>query len=205
MRRVVGLIRRGAVIAIPTDTVYGLAAALDKPQALDRIYDIKGRPERKPLPVLLSSAGHIGKVASGVDEPTLALASRFWPGALTIVVPARPELPQQVVGVGPTGRRTVGVRLPAHESTIALIEQCGGAVVVTSANRSGEQPARTPDEVLTALGSDIDAIVDGGVAPNSLPSTVVAIEGDTLLILREGGVSNHSLELAWQEIRRAWR
>jgi tRNA A37 threonylcarbamoyladenosine synthetase subunit TsaC/SUA5/YrdC len=90
VKRIVGAIRQGAVVAIPTDTVYGIAAALDKPEALDRVFDIKGRPRGKPLPVLVSAVSHIGAVSVGFDERTLALAARFWPGALTIVVPARP-------------------------------------------------------------------------------------------------------------------
>jgi len=199
------MIRGGRVVAIPTDTVYGLAAALGHPHSLARIYELKGRPHDAPLPVLLSSPSHLRELAVDPDERLRSLGARFWPGPLTIVVPARPSLPPQVLGRDVAGRPTVGVRVPDHFLAIEIVERCGGAVAVTSANRSGAVPARTAAEVVVALGASVDAVVDGGRSPGGIASTVVAFDGGTLAILREGAVARGEIEAAWDEIERGAR
>ncbi|MCC6313455.1 MAG: threonylcarbamoyl-AMP synthase [Thermomicrobiales bacterium] len=193
-------LRDGGVVSFPTDTVYGLAGSLAHPAALDRIFAIKGRLDDKPLPVLLASAVYLRDVANNVAEPLRLLAERFWPGPLTVVVPARAGLPAEVLGRGERGEATVGVRVPDHFLAIDLIERAGGAVAATSANRSGEPPACTAAEVAATLGGEVDILLDGGRAPVGRPSTVIAPAGDEIRILREGAIDRATLEAAWREI-----
>lgn len=193
-------LRHGGVVSFPTDTVYALAASLSHPAALARIFDIKGRRDDKPLPVLLSSPREVRNVSTEVDDETIALASRFWPGPLTVIVPARPGLPPEVLGRDPSGRPTVGVRVPAHFLAIEVIERAGGSIAATSANRSGEDPARSAAEVMAQLGHGFDLLLDGGISPGGVPSTVIAIHDDAVTVLREGDIASETVEAAWREI-----
>jgi L-threonylcarbamoyladenylate synthase len=200
IEQVAQVIMAGGVVALPTDTVYGVAASLAQPMALQRIYRIKGRPDEKPLPVLLAAADDLAHVAQDLPAALLALADRFWPGALTIVVPARADLPIEVTTIDVAGGPTVGVRAPDHPAAIDVIARAGGAIAVTSANRSGQPAATTADEVAAALGSDCDAILDAGPSPGGIPSTVVAVKGGRLIVLREGAIAAARLAAAWREI-----
>lgn len=190
----------GSVVAFPTDTVYGLAALIAQEEAVARIYAIKGRPADKPLPVLLSTVAHLPRIAAGGDALAL-LADRFWPGPLTIVLPARPGLPPAVLGHDEAGTPTIGVRVPAHFLALEIIDRAGGILAVTSANRSGEEPARTAAEVVAALAGEVDVVVDGGQAPGGVASTVVAARGSELAVLRAGAISAEELMAVWREVR----
>lgn len=193
-------LRDGGVVSFPTDTVYALAASLSHPEALARVFAVKGRPDDKPLPVLLSSPAEVRDVSAEVDDETIALASRFWPGPLTVVVPARPGLPAEVLGRDPAGRPTVGVRVPAHFLAIEVIERAGGSIAATSANLAGQDPARSAAEVIAQLGSGFDLLLDGGIAPGGVPSTVIAVHDDAVHVLREGAIARETIEAAWREI-----
>lgn len=184
----------GGVIAIPTDTVYGLAASLDRPDALERVYEIKGRPGDRPLPVLLASADRLDQIAFLRSAPMRAILSRFWPGALTVALPARPGLPSRVLAAD----GTVGVRVPAHPVAIALLREAGGALAVTSANRSGESPGLDASEVLASLTPDIDLVLDAGSTPGDRASTVIGVDDDKLVLHREGAIAWSVLQQAWQ-------
>ncbi len=186
----------GGVVAIPTDTVYGLAASLAHPEALDRIYAIKGRPDHMPLPVLVSSADALSHLVD-IDDAVLPLFDEFWPGPLTVILPAAAHLPERALGP----ERTVGVRLPNHPLAIEIIDKAGGAVACTSANRTGSEPGRTATDVAESIGTDLDLILDGGRAPGGVASTVVAIDGSTLRFLREGAVPIAEVIRIWDEIR----
>ncbi len=192
----IATVRRGGVIAFPTDTVYGIGASLAFPGALRRIYAIKGRSATKPLPVLLSSSKLLPSVATEVDDAQLALLARFWPGPLTVALPARAELPPEVRAAD----GTVGLRIPNHSVALAIAERCGGALAVTSANPSGERAACTAAEIEAALGDAVDIILDGGLAPCGLPSTVLRFAGDTITIVRDGAIATYALLAAWDEI-----
>ncbi|HEV2109490.1 MAG TPA: L-threonylcarbamoyladenylate synthase [Thermomicrobiales bacterium] len=194
IRRAAGVLDSGGVVAIPTDTVYGLAASLSRPDALDRVYEIKGRPQDRPLPVLLAAMDYLDQVAVVPEPPMRDLLTRFWPGGLTVALPARAGLPGQVLA--PDG--TVGVRVPAHPVTVALLHEAGGALAVTSANRSGHDPGLNPQDVLTALGGQIDLLLDDGPTRGNQPSTVVGSEHGRLVLHREGVV-------AWPDLLRAWQ
>ncbi len=186
----------GGVIAFPTDTVYGIAASLGRDEALRRVYAVKGRPPDRPLPVLLASVEALDRVALDLDLKVSLLLERYWPGPLTVVVPAREGMPPQVIGPG----GTVGTRVPNHPIAIRLLEQAGGALAVTSANCSGRAPARTAPEVADALGEGLDLLVDGGPAPGGVPSTVIAITGDDLIVLREGAIPGEEIVATWSSL-----
>ena len=186
-------IANGGVVAIPTDTVYGVAASLAHLDAIERIYTIKARPANQPLPVLVSSVGALDHVISAVSPRVLMLLNEFWPGPLTVVMPSDRNLPAAVLGPG----GTVGVRIPNHPLAIEVINKAGGIVACTSANRSAGAPALTAGEVEATIGSELDLILDGGIAPGGRASTVVSIRGETLAILREGPVEESELQAAW--------
>lgn len=188
-------IAEGGVVAIPTDTVYGIAASLVHPQALERIYDIKQRPESQPLPVLVSSIDALSHLVH-LNDVAVPLLDAFWPGPLTVVLPAASRLPGRVLGPG----ETVGVRLPNHFLAIEVIEKAGGAIACTSANRSGEPPAKSASAVAETIGSELDLILDGGVAPGGVASTVVAIDDLSLRFLREGAISMTEVIRIWDEV-----
>lgn len=184
IERAVAILHAGGVVAIPTDTVYGLAASLDHPAAIERIFTIKGRAETKALPVLVSSSEVVPRLARAVTDPAQRLVRAFWPGALTIVVDATQDVPDVVL----RGGTTVGLRMPDNADALAIIAGAGGALAVTSANHSGEIEARSASEVVQALGPDIDFVVDGGASKGTVPSTVVDATRTRLRVLRHGAI-----------------
>jgi len=192
-------LRAGAVVAIPTDTVYGLAAALDQPAAIERIYELKGRDYAKPLPVLVSSVAHARRLVRELTPFARAVAEHSWPGGLTIVVPASNAVPVSVM----RGGESVGLRMPNHPLALAIIEAAGGALAVTSANRSGEPEASSAATVQSIFGSDLAYVVDGGECPGGRPSTVVRIDCDRLEVLRQGDVDVEAMRGALGDL--LWR
>lgn len=186
--RVAAALRSGQIVAIPTDTVYGLAAALHRPDAIARLYRLKDRPHEKAIPVLLADFTMLDEIAASVPSSARILIERFWPGALTVVVPARSDLPAEVTSVADDGTRTVAVRIPDHCVALQLIAAAGGALAVTSANRSGEPPALTARGVIHLGAAAPDLVVDGGPAPQRNASTVVLALGDEVRVLRAGAI-----------------
>lgn len=182
------VVRRGGLVAYPTDTVYGLGCDPFNPKAVEKLIEAKGRG-KKPLPVLvdeLSSAERIAVISQKARE----LAQRFWPGPLTIVVPRKPSLPDVVT----FGEPKVGVRVPNLSDTIELIRLSGGALIGTSANKSGAPPPRSAEGVVRELGDKVDVILDGGPSPIGVPSTVIDLSQEPPRVLREGAVSRRDLE-----------
>jgi tRNA threonylcarbamoyl adenosine modification protein (Sua5/YciO/YrdC/YwlC family) len=192
IERAAALIRRGEVIAIPTDTFYGLAADPFNLMAVARVYDIKGRPERKALPILVASVEQAQQLAAFLPDEFFILAEKFWPGALTIVTDATPRLPLKVTGN--TGR--VALRLPDSKVPAALIAAAGGPVTGTSANLSGFAACISAPQVVKQMGERIPLILDGGESKAKLASTVVELRGDEWIILREGPISEADLRAA---------
>lgn len=172
----VAAIERGAMVVIPTDTVYGIGA---RPDAAAAIFDVKQRPREKALPVLGSDAVQLGAIAE-LDESATALAEEHWPGPLTIVVPRKTSFTADLGGDDPS---TVAVRVPAHSVARALLERTG-PLAVTSANVSGEPPATTYEEAC-ALSAEL-VCLDGGTC-DGVPSTVLALVGEPR-VLRAGGL-----------------
>lgn len=168
----VAALARGEVVAFPTDTVYGIAAAHSNIAAL---FVAKGRPKDKRIPILLSDASHL-ETSAIVTPAARALAARYWPGSLTIVL------------VAPR-RGSLAFRVPANDLARRLIAASGGGLPVTSANLSGTPDATTADEVLSQLDGRIALVLDGGPAPGGVPSTIVDCTGPLPKILREGAIA----------------
>jgi len=181
------ILGRGGLVAFPTDTVYGVGALAFDGKAVESIYIAKDRPVEKAIPVLIGDAGDLEKVGSDIPLSTHKLASRFWPGPLTIVVPKRTDLPEAV-----SATATVGVRVPDHEVARALLRAVG-PMAVTSANLSGKQSPVTAGEVYEQLAGRIDLILDGGKTPGGVPSTLVDCTTSDLRVLREGPISLEEL------------
>lgn len=186
----------GEVVAIPTDTVYGLAAAIDQSEAIARLYKMKDRPSEKAIPVLLSDPGQVLQVATGLSPVAQRLASFFWPGAVTLVLPARPHLPSHLTSRTEDGLRTVAVRVPDHPLARAIIRAAGGALAVTSANRSGDKPALEAGEVNELRGLPPILVIDGGRVSAGIASTVILATSAAPLILREGAISASAIAAA---------
>ena len=177
------ILRNGGLVAFPTDTVYGVGALAFDSQAVESIYAAKDRPMEKAIPILIGSPEDLDKVTGEVPPIAAKLAARFWPGALTLVVPKHPDLPEAVSAVP-----TIGVRVPDHPVARALLTSAG-PMAVTSANISGEPSPRTAGEVNRQLNGRIPLILDGGETPGGVPSTVVNCLGTKPVILREGPIT----------------
>ena len=162
--------------------------------ALKRVFTIKGRPPDLALPVLVGGWDQVEMVARDVPESGCLLARRFWPGALTLVLPRRACVPDLVTG----GRDTVAVRMPGHPIPLALAGKLGGPITGTSANRSGEADSKTLAAVEAELGGRVDYIIRSGPAPEGTPSTVVDISTGTPRLLRQGAVPFPEVLLAWE-------
>ena len=175
-------LRAGLLVVMPTDTVYGVAA-LPRADAIARLYHAKGRPEHKAIPVLVGDTAQLAAVAAEVPDCARRLAACFWPGALTLVVPKHAALPDNLSPLP-----TVGVRMPAHPLALALL-RLTGPLAVTSANRSGQPPARTAAEAAAQLGNAVAVILDAGPAPGGQPSTVVDCTVASPRILRAGPIA----------------
>lgn len=181
------VLRAGGLVAYPTETFYGLGALARDAGAVARLARAKGRPDGKPLPLLAADTAQVEEVAEvGPDAERLARA--FWPGPLTLVLPARAGLPAELVSG--TGTGTVGVRVPGSEVARALARAAGGALVSTSANLSGEPPPARAADLSPALRVRIDHVLDGGPTPGGLPSTVVVVPGagEAPRLVRDGAV-----------------
>lgn len=185
--RALDVLRAGGLVAFPTDTVYGVGALAFDGKAIEAIYAAKERPVDKAIPILISDLDELDRVAIDVPEAARKLATRFWPGPLTILVPKRADLPESV-----SATSTVGVRVPDHEITRALL-RLAGPMAVTSANLSGSQSPVTAQEVYQQLGGRIPLIIDGGRTPGGIPSTIVDCTTPELTILREGPIALRDL------------
>jgi L-threonylcarbamoyladenylate synthase len=186
------VLRRGGLVAFPTETVYGLGADAFQPVAVARVFEVKARPSFDPLIVHLAEAGELERVSPTHDPRVAALAGRFWPGPLTLVLPRRPEVPDLVTG----GLDTVGVRVPAHPAARRLIAAAGAPLAAPSANPFGYVSPTTAAHVAELLGSAVDLVLDGGPCRVGVESTVLSLEGETPVILRPGGVPREALEEA---------
>ena len=181
--RALEILKRGGLVAFPTDTVYGVGALAFDEQAVESIYAAKDRPVEKAIPILIGGPEDLDKVTVEIPPIAAILAARFWPGPLTLVIPKRPNLPD-VVSASPT----VGVRVPDHPVARALL-RAAGPMAVTSANISGQASPKNAHEVSHQLNGRILLILDGGETPGGVPSTVVNCLGTEPVILREGPVT----------------
>ena len=176
------LIFEGGVIAFRTDTFYGLGADPFNVSAVAKVRALKGREENKPILLLLAGASIVDRFIADRSAAFDEVAKKFWPGPLTIIGRAVPELPVEITA----GTGTVGVRVPADVDVREFVRQCGGALTATSANPSGREPARSAKEVRDYFGDAIDLVIDGGEVKAIEPSTVLDVTTSPMKIIRKG-------------------
>ena len=185
--RALDILRHGGLVAFPTDTVYGLGALAFNGKAVESIYLAKDRPVEKAIPVLIWDITDIEKIAENISDRAHRLASRFWPGPLTVLVPKKPSLPESI-----SATSTVAVRVPDHSVARDLL-RAAGPMAVTSANISGQASPPTAEDVFAQLNGRIALIIDGGRTPGGVPSTLVDCSGDEIKILRAGPITLEEL------------
>lgn len=199
LARAAALLREGQVVAVPTETVYGLAAVATQPAAVRRLFAVKGRPADNPVIVHVADLELARACASDWPPPAAALARAFWPGPLTLVLPRAPSIPPEVTAGGPT----VGIRWPRHPFTQALIRAVTAPLAAPSANRSTALSPTRPEHVLKSLGGLIPAVVDGGPCPVGIESTVLDLTVHPPRVLRPGMISPETLAAVVGEVQAA--
>ena len=182
------VLENGRLIAFPTDTVYGVAAGIANVKGIDSLYDAKLRDLTKANAILVSSLDQMNQGSQGLPHSAIQLAGKLWPGALTLVVPIRPGLP---ANISPTS--TIGVRMPDHPFTLALLNYTG-PLATTSANLSGGANTTTAEEVAQQLSGRIELILNGGKTPGGVPSSVVDCTVTPPHILRHGTISYETIQ-----------
>ncbi len=199
IREAAEIVSSGGLVVYPTDTVYGLASNPFSEEAVKRLFRAKGRPENKPIPVLVDGVETAEEIAH-ITRDALKLIENYWPGPLTIVLRVKRDLPCLVTAC--TGR--VGLRVPGHMVALLLAKESGGAITGTSANISGWTPPRTAEEAIRQLGDRVDLVLDAGPSPGGKPSTVVDLSGEEPVLVREGPIPVHELEkILGKKIKRA--
>jgi L-threonylcarbamoyladenylate synthase len=189
----VAVLRRGGLVAYPTDTLYGLGADALNDAAVERVFEAKGRPQGMPLPLLIGEREQLSMVVEAVPKAAWKFAEVFWPGGLTLVLPVGPDVPALVTARG----WKVAVRLPDHPIPRELARQLGRPITGTSANRSGGHEPTTAEEVRSQLGEALDIVLEGGPTPTGRSSTVVDMTGELPRVLRQGSVSLEELQRAY--------
>ena len=192
----ISILRQGGLVVFPTDTVYGLGAGINMPQAVERVYRVKERPSNMALPLLLADISQISEVAESVLPIAWLLAKEFLPGALTMVLPKSRLVPDTITA----GGKTVAIRIPAHPVPVALVRGLGTPIVGTSANLSGKPSALTADEAYSQFGDKVDLVIDGGKCPGGRESTIIDVTGEVPKILREGAIPEKKLRQVCESI-----
>ena len=192
IRRAARTLIAGGIVAFPTETCYGLAVDPFNEQALGKLFQVKNRPVDKPVLLLISNISLLDSLVTQVPDIYLPLIERFWPGPLTLIFHARPQLSLLVTG----GTGTVGVRISPHPVAQALGNAFGGAITATSANLSSEPPVRSAAQIRHLFGDTVDVVLDGGKTPASLCSTIVCESAGTLHLIRSGVISLAEFGLA---------
>ncbi|MFI7320204.1 L-threonylcarbamoyladenylate synthase [Streptomyces venezuelae] len=190
IEKAAAVLRDGGLVALPTETVYGLGANAEDPAAVMRIFEAKGRPPSHPLIVHIAAADQLDDWAAEVPPAARLLAEHFWPGPLTLVLRRGNRVPLEATG----GLETVAVRVPDHPAALALLSAFGGGVTAPSANRFGQVSPTTAADVQGELGDAVDFVLDGGPCEVGVESTIVDVTGERPAILRPGGVTREDLE-----------
>jgi len=188
------ILKKGGVIAFPTDTVYGLGADAFNSIAVERIYEIKDRSKSHRFPLLIADVKQLTALAEPIPELGWFLANRFWPGGVTLVLSKKDSMPAYLASGS-----TIAVRVPNHPACLILLEHLARPLIGTSANISGQPPALTADQVRQQLGEKIDLIIDGGKCPGGKESTVLDITREPPVVLRQGIVTSLEIDRAYEE------
>jgi len=195
IERAVAILRRGGLVAFPTETVYGLGADAQRAEAVERIFAAKGRPSDHPVIVHVPAGADLGRWAARVPVAAERLAERFWPGPLTLVLPRGPRVPDAVTG----GQNTVALRVPDHPLALALLSAFGDGIAAPSANRFGRVSPTLAEHVREELGSAVDLILDGGPCRVGLESTILSLVNDRPRVLRPGAITAAEIAEVLQE------
>ncbi len=179
----------GQVIGYPTETVYGLGAHAFNAQAIDRVFQLKGRDRSRPILVIAGDMNQAKRLAQW-SQLAEQLALRFWPGPLTLVLPALPGLPEELLSAD--GK--LGIRVPGHTICLELLRRCGVPITSTSANKSGLPNPVTAKQVVDYFGDQLDLVIDGGQSASPIPSTVLGVSDDQLILFREGAIPKLIIE-----------
>jgi L-threonylcarbamoyladenylate synthase len=186
----VAALERGDVVAFPTETLYGLGAdALDS-DAVDRVFQLKGRDPANPIPVLVADRAMLVRLVSEIPPLAEKLIARFWPGPLTLILPARLDIPRPLLSTD----GGVGVRISSHPKAAAIVQALGRPLTATSANPTGQSPARTLQQARDYFAGAIEIFIDGGALTSKTGSTVAEIIGDRIRIIREGEITREQLQ-----------
>ena len=189
LKKTVEILKKGGVVAFPTDTVYGIGASSKIESAIARIFEIKQRPRSKPLQFFLSDLSEILSVAASMSESACCLAQSFLPGGLTLILPRSSHLSE----IATSGGDTVAIRIPDHPVPIALVRELGAPIVGTSANISGQPSPTTAEEVREALAGKVDLILEG-TCYQARESTIVNVSSEVPRLMREGAIPREELE-----------
>lgn len=190
LNKAVLILQQGGLVAMPTETVYGLAADAKNPAALKKIFHAKGRPVDHPLIVHIADISQLDEWAVDVSKQALLLANAFWPGPLTLILKKAHQVTDIVTG----GQDTIGIRIPNHPVAHELLKKFGSGVAAPSANRFGRISPTTAAAVREELGDTVDLILDGGQCEVGLESTIVDVSGDELRVLRPGMITPQQIE-----------
>ena len=190
IEKAVAILRAGGLVAFPTETVYGLGADASNPDAVKKIFVVKGRPQNHPLIVHLPDASHLAHWAREIPIAAHRLGKRFWPGPLTLILRRAENVPDVLTA----GQDTVGLRVPAHPVAHALLQAFGGGIAAPSANRFGRVSPTTAEHVRTDLGEQVDMVLDGGPCDIGIESTIVDLTGSRFALLRPGNISASDIE-----------
>lgn len=189
------VLQKGGIIAYPTETFYGLGVKFDIHESLKKLYELKKRPEEKAMPLIIGDTGSLRKIVSekwieDIPSTVKSLMDRFWPGPLTLLVPAMEGLSPYLTAN--TGK--VAVRIPGESFALGLAKKAGIPITATSANLSGMPPAERAEEVVRYFGGGIDLLIDGGRTTGGSPSTIVDVSEGRIDIVREGAISRDRIE-----------
>ena len=195
----VNVLKKGGLVAYPTDTVYGLGASMASIKAIERIFEVKDRPKGMAMPLLVANREQIKKLVINIPPSAWLLMYNFLPGALTIILNKSDIVPDVITG----GSKTIAVRIPDHPVPISLIKGLGQPIVGTSANLSGQPSALTAEEVRMQIGDKVDMVIDGGSCPGGIESTVVDVSGRKPVVRRLGAISLEQLQRTCPDIQLA--
>lgn len=189
LREAVDILLAGGVIAYPTETFYALGVKFDRDESLERLYTLKKRPREKALPLIIGSTEMLSDLSPPIGSTVRSLMDTFWPGPLTLVLPALSVLPDNITA----GTHTIAVRIPGKSFALRLAQAARFPITATSANTSGSPPAADAQTVTEYFNATLDLIVDGGITPGGSPSTIVDVTGERALILREGAIKREHM------------
>jgi L-threonylcarbamoyladenylate synthase len=195
----IAILKKGGIVAYPTDTVYGLGTSMTNIAAIERIFEVKCRPKGMALPLLVADREQIKQIAKSIPPAAWLLIYNFLPGALTIVLNKSDAVPDIITG----GGKTIAIRIPDHPIPIALIKGLGKPIVGTSANLSGQPSPLTSEEVRMQIGDKVDMIIDGGQCPGGVESTVVDMSNSKPVIRRLGAITLAQLRQTCPDIQLA--